>query len=155
MNRMKVFIGLVAAGLLLAACDREKLETKPSITVKSVEPELVPIGGSLQVRLEFADKEGDLNDSVTIIRRRLNERDIDAEDFVRRFKIPPFPEKSRGEMDIDLSWGTFLTLQSQPLRIPGQNANEPDTLRLSFAVRDAEGNRSDTVTLPNNIIVIR
>lgn len=152
---MKVFLGLVAAGLLLAACDKEKFQTKPTIEVMAVEPDVVPIGGALQVRLQFTDKEGDVDDSVTVIRLRLNERDFDAQPFARQFKIPAFPDKTKGEISINMAWATFLTLQNPPLRIPGQNVNEPDTLSLSFSVKDAAGNRSDTVTLPNNIIVIR
>lgn len=152
---MKAIIGIVAAGLLLTACEKNELETKPEIEVKSVSSSEVPIGGNLMVTLEFRDKEGDVDDSVTIIRKRLNQRDIDAQPFARRFKIPVFPDKTNGEMDVSLSWAQFLTLQNSPLRVPGENRNEPDTLQLSFSVRDAEGNRSDTVTLDQDIIVIR
>lgn len=152
---MKAVLGIFAAGLLLVACEKNNLETKPEIEVKSISTEQVPIGGNLIVTLEFRDKEGDVDDSVTIIRKRLNARDIDAQPFARRFKIPPFPDKTTGEMDVSLSWAQFLTLQNSPLRIPGENRNENDTLQLSFSVRDAEGNRSDTVTIDRNIIVIR
>lgn len=152
---MKVFLGLVAAGLLLTACDKDKFQTKPTIEVKSFEPGIVPIGGSMQVRLQFSDKEGDVDDSVTVIRLRKNSREFEPRPFTRQFKIPAFPDKTKGELSLNLAWATFLTLQNPPLRIPGQNINEPDTLQLSFSVKDAAGNRSDTVTLSSDIVVIR
>lgn len=152
---MKVLLGLLAASLLIIACSKEKFQTKPRIEIKSAAPDVVPIGGALQVRLEFTDKEGDVHDSLTVIRTRLNQRDFGAQPFTIRYKIPAFPNKTRGEMDVNMSWSTALTLQNPPLRIPGQNVNEPDTLALRFLVSDAAGNHSDTVSLSSHIVVIR
>ncbi len=152
---MKVVYGLMALALVAVACDKDKFETKPQITVKSFVPEVVPISGTLTVSLEFTDKEGDVDDSVTVIRTRLNQRDFGAMPFPIRYKIPPFPDKTKGQIDINMAWATALTLQNPPLRIPGQNFNEPDTLSLRFFVKDAKGNNSDTVALGSNVIVVR
>ena len=152
---MKVVYGLLALALMAVACSKDKFQTKPQIEVKSFVPDVVPIGGTLTVSLEFTDKEGDVDDSVTVIRTRVNERDFSATPFPIRYKIPAFPDKSKGQIDINMSWATALTLQNPPLRIPGQNINEPDTLSLKFFVKDAAGNTSDTATLSTNVIVVR
>lgn len=152
---MKVLYGFIAAALLVTACDKEDFQTKPKIEIKSVTPDVVPVGGSLQVRLEFTDKEGDVDDSITVIRTRLNIREFDPKPYTLKFKIPTFPDKTRGEMDVTMLWATALTLQNPPLRIPGTNTFERDTLQLAFSVLDAAGNRSDTVQLASSVIVVR
>lgn len=152
---MKVVFGLLALALGVLACNKEDFQTKPQIRVLSATPELVAIGQPLQVALEFTDKEGDVDDSVTVIRTRLNSRDLIKTPFPIRYKIPLFPDKQKGEMEVSMAWATALTLQNPPLRIPGTNTNEFDTLRLQFSVKDAKGNRSDTVTMEQNVIVIR
>lgn len=152
---MKIVYGLLAMALITVACSKDKFETKPKITIKSFAPDVVPIGGTLTISLEFTDKEGDVDDSVTVIRTRLNGRDFTKTPFPIRYKIPTFPDKSKGQIDINLPWATSLTLQSPPLRIPGQNINEPDTLSFKFFVKDAKGNSSDTATMSGNVVVIR
>lgn len=152
---MKVVYGLLALALGMLACNKDEFQTKPQIKILSVTPGVVPISQTLTVTLEFTDKEGDVVDSVTVIRTRLNQRDFSKRPFTFRYKIPVFPYKTRGEMEVNMPWSTALTLQNPPLRIPGTNTNEPDTLRLQFSVRDAKGNRSDTATIEQNVIVIR
>lgn len=152
---MKVVYGLLALALGIMACNKDEFQTKPQIKILSATPGVVPISQSLTVTLEFTDKEGDVDDSVTVIRTRINQRDFTKRPFPFRYKIPLFPDKTRGEMDVNMPWTTALTLQNPPLRIPGTNTNEPDTLRLQFSVKDAKGNRSDTVTYEQNVIVIR
>ncbi|OLY92772.1 hypothetical protein SAMN05444008_10259 [Cnuella takakiae] len=152
---MKVVYGLLALALGLMACNKDEFQTKPQIKVLSATPDVVPIGQALTVSLEFTDKEGDVDDSVTVIRTRINQRDFTKLPFTIKYKIPLFPDKTRGEMDVNMAWSTALTLQNSPLRIPGTNTNEPDTLRLQFSVKDAKGNRSDTITFDKNVIVIR
>jgi hypothetical protein len=152
---MKVVYGLLAVAVLAMACEKDKFQTKPQIEIKSLAPDVVPIGGTLTVSLEFTDKEGDVDDSVTVIRTRVNQRDFSATPFPIRYKIPAFPDKTKGQIDINMAWATALTLQNPPLRIPGQNINEPDTLSLKFFVKDAKGNISDTATAGSNVIVIR
>ena len=67
--RMKIKYGSIAIILMiLFACSKNEYETKPKISIKSVSPHFVPLNGSLNVRLEFKDKEGDVDDSLYVIR---------------------------------------------------------------------------------------
>lgn len=151
---MKVFAIIIAAGLLLTACDKDDFQTKPKIEIKSAGPDEVAVGGGLSISLRFTDKEGDVNDSIYIIRERLNARDV-SPGKVRTidFDIATFPDKQSGDIDINLNY-TLLTFNNSTIPLPGSRS-EPDTLSLRFFVKDAAKNTSDTIALDKNIIVIR
>jgi hypothetical protein len=72
------------------------------------------------------------------------------------YTIPKFPDSRIGEFEVTLSYQFGLIFGLPPIRIPGTNPtqNEPDTMTLKFVARDMAGNKSDTLTL-SNIIVIR
>lgn len=125
--------------LILAACSKDKLETKPAIKVKSVNSDVIVPGTVLRLILEFSDKEGDLGEGeVSYIRTRTNLRPIpggfDKADTVR-YPIPEFPDRSEGEIQVDLPYD-FLD----------ENPNESDTMFFRISVKDRGGNPSDTIT---------
>ncbi|MEI6948314.1 hypothetical protein V9K67_14045 [Paraflavisolibacter sp. H34] len=152
---MKSFfpIGL-SCFFLLAACNKDKFQTKPTIIVKSVSSEVVPQQQSLDVALEITDKQGDVRDSVFVILERKNGNAPDPRSRTLVFDIPTFPNSSKIDMNITLDYGRALTLNSLAIDVPGTGGQKaPDTLDLKFSVRDAAKNMSDTVT--KRIIVIR
>ena len=149
---------ILVSCLLLAAvvsCNKDKFQTKPQIKIKSTNYEgVVPKGGTLRINLEFTDKEGDVSDSLWVIRERLNLKSpvvLPAQPY----KIPSFPNTSQGDIQVDLDYDFGLTFGTPPIRIPGSvpTQNEPDTMNLKFVVRDKAGNTSDTAVL--GIIVNR
>jgi len=150
---MKSIISISALFILILACKKDKFETKPQITIVSVTDKFIPFNGSIDVTLEFTDKEGDVNDSLFVIRERINRRGP----LVRSplpYKIPAFPNTSKGEFFVSLDYRT-LTLNLSPIRIIGSNPvrNEPDTMNLKFVAKDQAGNKSDTATVANVIII--
>lgn len=152
---MKQYLFLfLALGTLLVACDKDKFETKPQISIKSVNNDRVPYNGILEVLLEFADKEGDVSDSLFVIRERLNRKNPIVS-LPSPFKIPAFPERAQGEMQVRFDFQTQLVSGIPAIVIiPRTNpaTYEPDTMRLKFVARDLEGNVSDTVVLDNVIV---
>lgn len=149
---MKSILSISSLFILLLACDKDKFETKPQIKIVSVTDKHVPFNGGIDVTLEFTDKEGDVNDSLFVIRERLNGRGP----LVRTalpYKIPTFPNTSKGEFFVSLDYRT-LTLNVSPIRIIGSNParNEPDTMNLKFIAKDKAGNKTDTVTVGNVIV---
>lgn len=123
----------------LFACSKDKLETKPSIKVKSVNSDIIIPGSLLRIKLEFSDKEGDLSQGeLTYIRERTNTRPIpggfDKADTAR-YPLPEFPVKSTGEIQIDIPYD-FLD----------ENPNENDTMFFRISVIDRAGNASDTIS---------
>lgn len=151
---MRLFVSLLSIFIILAiSCGKDKFLTKPTISIKSLNTEYVPLNGSLIITLECTDKEGDVQDSVIIIKRRLNRRVVITLRDTLRYQFPIFPNTPRTEIVATLDYQTILSAQNPP-NIPGTNQKELDTLILKLAVRDRAGHTSDTIT-SKQIIVFR
>ena len=143
MKTRLIFLSFFTAVLMLA-CGKDKFETKPTIEIKSLSTKEVPApNGTMNLRLEFTDKEGDLGTgTLTYIRIRTNGTPIpnpgnnDKIDTIRTF-IPNFPAKTKGEMDIQFDYN-FMDED------PGRN----DTMYFKITVQDVAGNNSDTISTP-------
>jgi hypothetical protein len=141
---------------LVVACGKDKLETKPRISIKSVNTRVVPISQNLVVDLEFRDKEGDASDSIFIIKQRLNVAPVQGSilrPLIGR-DIPDFPKRQMGEIRLDLEYNDFLVSAETPNRNPLTQEIEPDSLNFKFVVKDKAGHFSDTVVL-ERIIILR
>ena len=151
-NRLLIITTL---SLILFACSKDKFQTKPQLKLKSLSTTRVAPAGNLRVLLECTDKEGDVDDSLLVVRERLNKRG-----FLRLapspYKIPEFPNSAKAEFEITLNYQFGLVFGIPPIRIPGSVGfiNEPDTLNLKIVARDKAGNKSDTLLI-SNIIVVR
>ena len=153
---MRLFVSLLSIFIIIAvACNKDKFLTKPTIKIKSLNTEFVPLNGSLIITLECTDKEGDVQDSVIIIKRRLNRRVVPTLRDTLRYKFPDFPNTPRTEVKATLDYQTILSAINPPI-IPGSSPpqKELDTLILKMAVRDRAGHISDTIT-SKQIIVFR
>ncbi len=155
MKKIFAFSLLIVA---LAACNKDKFQTKPQIKIKSQSSEVVGPNTFLRVVLEFTDKEGDLElDSAIVLRKqRLNKRVVTPtlRDVVY-LELPQFPNNNLGEIELDLDYQNHLISAQTPPNIPGTNPQrkESDTLRLKFVLKDKAGNVSDTAE--TNVIVLR
>jgi hypothetical protein len=147
--RMKIILSILGLFIFLG-CSKDDFETKPKITIKSVNSEFVPFNGTLSIRMEFRDKEGDVEDSLIVVRERLNVRSTDAPTELK-YDIPTFPAKSKGEFEVNIPFSTGLALNLNPIRIDSAT-NEFDTLRLKFVVKDKAENASDTAILDRIIV---
>ena len=140
---------------LVNACGKGKFETVPQLSLKSVSPDLVPVNGTLKIRIESTDKEGDVTDTLLVVRQRLNTRGPITMP-VNPYSIPDFPKFQKAEFEVNLTYQFDLILGLSPIRIPGSNPvrYEVDTLRLKIVARDKAGNKSDTLVI-NNVHVCR
>jgi hypothetical protein len=133
---------------LFVACSKDKFEDKPTIEIKSVGPTQVSYlsGSYAQIELEFTDKQGDL-DSVFLYKNRLNRVQKPLLGPVLDFKLPTFPEKSKGEIKLTLDAASMLVAVQFPSSQQGApNNREPDTIFFKIIVKDKAGNVSDTAT---------
>jgi hypothetical protein len=135
---------------ILLACSKDKFQTKPQLKFISKNTDVVAQNGTLRITLGYTDKEGDVDDSLLVVRERLNRRGpviLPASPYM----IPKFPDITKGEFEITLTYQFGLIFGLSPIRIPGSNParNEPDTLSLKFVARDKAGNKSDTLTVSN------
>ena len=142
--------------IVLIACNKDKYQTKPQISLKSVSSDIVPDGGGLSVALSYTDKEGDISDTLTILKIRLNQTVVPTFRDTIQYKIPDFPNYDKGEIDIDMNYQNDLVSAATPPPIQGSNPSvpQPDTLILKFWIKDKGGHTSDTVAT-GKIVVIR
>lgn len=135
--------------VLLAACGKDKFETKPTIKVKN-QSRVVPFDSEATffINLEYTDKEGDLSgirdSSIYYQAFMLNTRSVIGGPNYPLVvaSLPEFPEKRKGEIEIRLEQ-VFFYRQIQANQ-GGNDAN--DTLVFKIAIKDKAGNTSDTVT---------
>jgi hypothetical protein len=152
---MKILVVLAVLAVVASSCDKDKFQTKPTVTLKGISGDFVPQNGSLVIDLEVTDKEGDVQDSVIIIKRRLNKRVVTTIRDTIRYTIPLFPFTPKTQVQVTLDYQAILSALNPPT-IPGSNPpqRELDTLQLRIAVRDRAGNTSDTIET-QNIYVFR
>ena len=140
--------------ILFAACSKDKFQDKPSITIKSVNPTEVSAftGSYTEVLLGFTDKQGDL-DSVFFYKVWYNSRGRTTQFPVLPYKLPTFPDKSKGEIKLDLDAAQTLVAAMTPSSQPGApNGKEPDTIAFKIVVKDRAGHVSDTATTGQLVI---
>jgi len=130
----------------MIACKKDPL-TKPQISIESINT-LIPVGGGLQAKLKFTQKNGKLATGIFIaIRNRLNQIPLPigtASADTLTGPIPDFPDKNKGEF--------LFTLDYSYLH---QSDVENDTIQFKFAVVDAGGNKSDTVTSDKVVVLFQ
>jgi hypothetical protein len=124
--------------VLLLACGKDKFETKPLLEIKDYNSRDIVQGQTLEVRINYFDKEGDLGQAPFVaIRMRQNIFPLppaqEKADTLRS-TLPEFPDKDNGEITFRLAYD-FLK----------ESVTENDTLIFRFAVTDRAGNKSDTV----------
>ena len=142
----------------MIACGKDNFETKPQLEYISRSPEKEPValGDPLRLNIEFRDKEGDVSDTLFIVRQRLN-RKGPVQLPAAFYQIPDFPKTDKGEFEITLKYGDHLTAALTAIPIPGTGfppKKEIDTLRIKILARDNGGNKSDTLVV-DNVYVIR
>lgn len=146
-------LALVVA-LLAVACDKNKFQTKPSLTLKSTNGDIVPAGAALVLNFEFTDKEGDVNDSIFVKKVRINTVKTATVRDSFGLPVPNFPKNTQGEIQVSLDHSFYLVAAITPPRDPVTNKYHNDTLMLKFALKDKANNISDTVTV-GPVIILR
>ena len=146
--KLSLFV-IVALVVITVACGKDKFQTKPTISVKSINGNFIPLNGTLVITLECTDKEGDVQDSVIIIKKRLNKRVVATIRDTLRYKFPVFPKNTQTLVQATLDYQSILSALNPPF-IAGSSPpkREVDTLILRMAVRDNAGNTSDTISSP-------
>jgi len=152
--KKRLIAGIVLIALM--ACNKNKFQTSPQISIKSINPKVVPIGGNMEITLSYTDKEGDISDTLFIKKIRLNKQTTATIRDSLRYKIPDFPNYDKGEIGLSLQYENHLKSAIQAPDIPGSNplAKQPDTLNIKIWIHDKAGNVSDTVST-GQVIILR
>ena len=140
---------IITFGML--SCGKDKFETKPQLEYLSRNTEVVEVSQPLRLNIEFRDKEGDVSDTLFIVRQRLNKKGT-VQLPASFYLIPDFPKTDKGEFEITLDYSQHLTSALTAIPIPGSgnpSKKEVDTLRIKIVARDLGGNKSDTLVVDN------
>jgi hypothetical protein len=155
-----VFSFVCLFSVIVIACNKDKFQSKPQLTVKSTSDKIIPPNGNFHIVFEYTDKEGDIGDSLFYQKVRVNVRTVPLSnskvDTLRYFlpgPVPGFPDKNTGEFDVLIPYDP-LVFAITPLNVPGTNPPklESDSLTLRFAISDRAGNHSDTVSIPGVVV---
>ncbi|HUP11873.1 MAG TPA: hypothetical protein VM187_06670 [Niastella sp.] len=139
----KLFLYSTLSLVLFVACGKDKFETKPTITIKSIGPNPVPMNFPLTIELEYTDKEGDIADSLFVRKIRINQKKVATVRDSFYLTLPgDAPEKNKGTIKLTLDYQNYLISAQNPGNPP--NA-APDSLIFRFALRDKAKNTSDTI----------
>jgi hypothetical protein len=118
-----------------------------SIKLESVSGNIVPIGASLRVTLNFTDNGGHAIDTIFMHKIRINQHQVSLTIRDTIYLIPPgYPGNTKGQLQFDLDNTNFLASAFQPPTSGNPPQNESDSLIIKFAARDVAANKSDTVS---------
>jgi hypothetical protein len=136
---------------VFVACSKGKLNTNPSIKFKTINGTDFFPGSTVNITLDYTDKEGDLgNGTLTYIRNRTNTKPIsdpasnDKIDTVHT-PLPDFPKTTTGEISVLIP---YSFLDEDPITDTSNPSRFNDTMFFKILVRDVAGNVSDTVISP-------
>ncbi len=127
--------------LLLAGCNKDKFNTQPLLKYESVNTTILSRGENLVFNLSFTDAEGDLSDTLIIVKFEpncVNSR------FNAKYKLPLFPLGKNQSGDLVV---TFAYNDVPPKCFPRN-----DTAVFKFVLKDKAQNKSDTAVSETIII---
>lgn len=117
---MKRFLVFCVLASFLVACNKDKFKTEPQVEIKSFGPETVRKGDVFSLRATVRDDEGDVQDSVLLVRKRWSGTTLLSQDTIP-FLLNEFdfPDNKTIEVQALFSYGElrdgylFANLESQ------------------------------------------
>lgn len=136
---MKRLLIVGIAALSLFACNKDKFKTEPQVEIKSLGPSEVRKGDVFTFRAVVNDKEGDLQDSVLLVRKRFAGNQVLTTDTLRyNISSFAFPDKSVIEVSALFSYGEL-----RDGYIFANLENQDREFAVGIIVRDKAGHRSE------------
>ncbi len=132
---------VLAATLVLVACEKNKFETIPQITVKSISPGTVFQDNVIRLRAAFTDKEGDL-DSILIVTKWYDGTTVTRTLDTLRYGFNVFnlpPNIKQGDIDVEFIYGRLSDVYTL---LPGSPVSRDTTATMGLVIIDKENNRS-------------
>ena len=139
--RYTLLFSILIISTLLAGCSKDKFDTVPTLEFTSVNTTELRSGNILQFTLTFKDAEGDISNAIYIEKQT---PDCVGSNFSQDYPIPVFPaiKNQKGEITVTLGYNADPFPQ-----IPPKCAKD-ETAIFRFALKDRQGNVSDTVSSP-------
>jgi hypothetical protein len=147
---MKNIIFIIIASVLITACGKDKFNTKPTLTYKGVNEKTIYKNSDLKIELNATDAEGDLTDSLIVLKRVRNCSGGNRND---KYALPIFPVKTKLNINILVAYKYGQTASSYPGLNGPLCGTKNDSCVFRFVLKDKAGNLSDTVTTPEIVII--
>ena len=145
--RLIPVIAMIVFACYLVSCSKDKFQTTPHIEVKDYSSKRIPRNGTLVIRINYFDKEGDLGKgTMYVFRQRLNKipPNQDRPDEPGPYAIPDFTNRDQGELRLEYREDNFLS----------ESTSENDTMVFKIAVTDRAGHTSDTLTTDQIVVLL-
>lgn len=143
--KTKILLSLLALAVL-AGCGKDKYNTAPTLTLKSVGEKVIPKNGSLRVQFEITDDEGDISDTLYFKKVRKNRRPVATTDDLGRDSLTyPLPNVNKSRttiMQLDLNYDLLIS----------SSRAEPDSLTFQFWITDKAKNKSNVYNIENIVV---
>jgi hypothetical protein len=148
----KILVTLIAFGFLVG-CSKDKFTTKPQLTFKKVNTNVVKRNEVLRFTLGVTDLEGDLQDTVWV--QKLV-RNCPASGRIAAYRFPAITAVSNfsGEIEVCYTYGINPDQNSRcPSLVEPQCVGRNDSATYRFWIQDSKKNVSDTARSTEVVIV--
>lgn len=141
---MKRILIVSVLAIALAACNKDNFKTVPTVKIESIGPSEVTNGDIIQLLATVTDKEGDLQDSVIVVRKKFNGSTLLTVDSSARVSLKGLgsPVKDKIELRISISYGKLLP---EYALFQDLERDFDRNFSVGLIVRDNAGNRSEYV----------
>ena len=146
----KILLAIIAFGIL-AGCSKDKYTSKPQLTYKKVNTKFLSNNETITFTLGVTDAEGDLQDSMWV---QEIVKGCSGGGFISKYKMPDFTPTTNLQGDIQVCYSYGLNLDCPPIT-HSTCVNKNDTATFRFWIQDKAKNKSDTLVVPDQIILAK
>jgi hypothetical protein len=140
---MKKLLALFLVAGVLAACSKDKFKTVPQVDIKSITPDEAFNGAIIELLADVTDQEGDLQDSVIVVRKRFNgDTQLSVDSTRLSLKGLGVPNKQKIELRVTVSYGR---LYPEYAIFQDLERTFDREFSIGLVVMDNAGNRSEYV----------
>jgi hypothetical protein len=147
MKAKLLFLFLLA--VVFGACKKDKYETKPKLKLKEILPadKTIAQGDVFSMDFEVFDKEGDVKDSIFMLRFHIGTPSCGAPPDTTNITIPDYPSSPNSKVLFRVQYEYNSNNRGLPL-LGAISCTPPrnDTAFFKIWVKDKGGNFSDTLT---------
>jgi hypothetical protein len=155
MKAKVLIVGIIA--FTLTACNKDLYTTNPQLLFQSVNSTNVPIGGSLDFKMQVTDKQGDIQDSMWIERVSYIPDCLGNDSAVLSYPMPQFTGTSdlKAQIDVYFTYGTNDGVDAEltPCSVGVTGVAITDSCYFKFWMKDNANHVSDTVRSPTIVLL--
>jgi hypothetical protein len=100
----------ISALIILVACNKDKFQDEPHITIKSISPTTVSNGNIIEMNGKFTDANGDLDSALVVYKWYNGTLVTKADTFRQTFKELNLPSKTKdGDINVTFAYNVINT----------------------------------------------